>query len=272
MKDRMDYYTQFRKVIIVGGSSGIGFCLAKQLASSAQSVSLIARNQQKLTEAQRLITTQNPKAKIFCFAADVANRTEIESGLHAAIDSMQGVDLLVITAGIAHPGMAFELDHRIFHDTIAINYLGGIYCVQYCLPELQKNTHAKILLTSSVAGLIAIYGYSPYAPSKAAISMYGQILQQELYGSSVSVSILYPPDTNTAQLQYEEQFKPKITKILTGGGGLWEPEDIAKYTLKKLKKAHITPGISASLIFVFSSFINPAVRLYTRLLCRKKQV
>lgn len=270
MKSHRDYYKQFRKIIIVGGSSGIGFCLAKELAHTAQSISLIARNSEKLGEACEVLASANPGTQIFSFAADVGNRANIESALHDAIASMQGVDFLIVTAGIAHPGRASELDQAIFHDTIAINYLGGVYCVQYCLSALQNNAHAKILLTSSVAGLIAIYGYSPYAPSKAAISMYGQILQQELGRSPVSVSILYPPDTNTEQLHYEERFKPDITKTITRGGGLWEPNDVARHTLKNLKKTHITPGITASLIFMFSSLVNPALRLYTRFLCWKE--
>lgn len=272
MKNQRDYYKQFRKVIIVGGSSGIGFCLAKGLANTAQSISLIARNPKKLTEAHEALASANHSAQIFSFVADVGNRANIESALQDAIARMQGVDFLIVTAGIAHPGMASELDQMIFHDTIMINYLGGVYCVQYCLPALRNNIHAKILLTASVAGLIAIYGYSPYAPAKAAISMYGQILQQELDGSPVSVSILYPPDTNTEQLQYEERFKPNITKTITQGGGLWEPDDVASHTLKKLKKTHITPGMTASLIFIFASLVNPALRLYTRFLCWKEGV
>ncbi|MCW8399466.1 SDR family NAD(P)-dependent oxidoreductase [Legionella sp. PATHC038] len=265
---KIKYYQQFKKVIIVGGSSGIGLCLAQELITGVDALCLIARNNEKLVQAKEFLQKKQKNAAIYCFSADIANQQEIENALSEAITVMQGVDMLMVTAGIARPGLAVELDVAHYQTAINTNYLGSIYCVHYCLPFLQKNSCAKILLTSSVAGLLAIYGYSPYGPSKSALSMYGQILQQELTRSSVSLSLLYPPDTDTEQLHYEMQFKPEVTKIITGTAGLWKPEHVAQYTLKKLKHDAIAPGLIAKMILVFSSLLFPLFKKYARILHR----
>ncbi|MDI9819341.1 MULTISPECIES: SDR family NAD(P)-dependent oxidoreductase [unclassified Legionella] len=266
MKRNTDYYKQFKKIVIVGGSSGIGFCLAKELLDESNEISLISRSQEKLELARNSLIREKKGTKVHCFPANVANQTDIETALKKAIETMAGIDLLIITAGIAHPGMAAQLEVPLYQSAITVNYLGSVYCVQYCLPFLRQNQCAKILLTSSVAGLIAIYGYSTYSPTKSAISMYGQILQQELAGTTVSLSILYPPDTNTEQLHYEERLKPEVTRIITKNGGFWQPEQVAIYTLKKLKKNNINPGFASKMIRLFSSLIAPMFKKYTRIL------
>lgn len=269
MKQSADYYRQFKKIIIVGGSSGIGLCLAKELLCETNTISLISRDKEKLNFAKNKLIETNKSGSVFCFPADVANQTEIETALKQAIDIMNGIDLLIVTAGMVRPGLSLHHDIQHYQSIIAVNYLGSVYCVQYCLPFLKQNQCAKILLTSSVAGLIPIFGYSAYAPTKSAVRIYGQILQQELDGTTVSLSILYPPDTDTSQLHYEEKLKPRITKLITEKGGLWQPEEVAIYTLRRLKKDTIIPGFVSKLMLYFSGILGPIIKVYSRILHRK---
>jgi 3-dehydrosphinganine reductase len=260
----MDFHQQH--AIITGGSSGIGKATAKLLASQGWNISIIARDRAKLEAAKVEIAAQqsHSQQQILIFVADVADRLQIEPAINAAIQENSSVDLLITSAGIAHPGYFQQLPIEVFEQTMAVNYFGSLYCIKAVLPVMKQHKKGQIVLISSGAGLIGIYGYTPYSPSKFAVRGLAESLRGELKGLGINISLVYPPDTDTPQLEAENLTKPLETKIITGIAKTWTAEAVAGEIIQGIynKKFIIAPGLEIRLLSRLHSLLAPGINWY----------
>jgi 3-dehydrosphinganine reductase len=252
--------------IITGGSSGIGKALAKLLARQGANITLIARDRQKLVQAQQEIQTVvvNQTQQINIAIADVADRTAITAVLEQAIATLGAPNLLITSAGIVHPGYFSEIPLEIFEQIMAVNYFGSLYSVKAALPAMIEGQQGHIVLLSSGAGLMGIYGYSAYCPSKFALRGLAESLRGELKPQGIKLSVVYPPDTDTPQLAAENKIKPLETKQITGSAKVLSPETVAQEILRGVaqNKFAIAPGIELKILNRWHSLLSPLLNWY----------
>ena len=255
-----------RHAIITGGSSGIGKATAKLLAASGANLTIIARSAEKLEIAKGEIEAAklDSKQRVFTQVADVSDRLILENVIDNSVKELGAPDMLITSAGISVPGYFQDLPIEIFEETMAINYFGSLYAVRAVLPYMERQKKGNIVLISSGAGLIGIYGYTPYCPSKFALRGLAESLRGELKPLGIRVSIVYPPDTDTPQLEAENKTKPPETKQITETAKMWQPEDIAKEIISGIKnnKFAITPGIEMRLLSRLHSLLAPGLNWY----------
>ncbi|NEO97090.1 MAG: SDR family oxidoreductase [Moorea sp. SIO3G5] len=260
--------------IITGGSSGIGKATAKLLAQKGANLTLIARDAAKLEQAKVEIEAMgcsfgtalrtHPQAKILTISADVSQQIQVEAAIDQAIDQIGPADLLITSAGIAHPGYFQELPIEVFEQTMAVNYFGSLYAIKAVLPTMVQQHKGHIVLLSSGAGLIGIYGYTPYSPSKFALRGLAESLRGELKPQGIHVSIVYPPDTDTPQLEAENKTKPLETKMITGSAQMWSATAVADQIVRGIEKKQfgIMPGFEMRLLGRFHSLLAPGLNWY----------
>ena len=253
-------------ILITGGSSGIGKATAKLLAAEGANVSIIARDRAKLESAKTEIEQYRLRSsqQVLTWSADVADRHQAEQAVSQAIEQLGAPDLLMTCAGIAHPGYFREIPIEIFERTMAVNYFGSLYCVRAALPAMEQRGKGQIVMISSGAGLIGIYGYTPYCPSKFALRGLAESLRGEVKQSGIGVSIVYPPDTDTPQLAEENKTKPPETKAITATASLWSADAVAQTILKGIKNRSfmITPGQEMAVLARFHSLMSPVLQWY----------
>ncbi len=257
---------KMQHAIITGGSSGIGKATAIMLAKEGAHISIIARHQDTLETAKAEIEAVKvyPEQRIICISADVAQQAEIEQAITKAIEEIGTPNLLITSAGIAHPGYFHELPLQVFAETMAINYFGTLYAIKSVLPLMRQKRQGHIVIISSGAGLIGIYGYTAYSPSKFAVRGLAESLRGELKCWGIEISIVYPPDTDTPQLAAENLTKPQETKLITGTAKTWSAERVAEVILRdiKRKKFVIAPGLEMKLLQVCHSLLAPVINWY----------
>jgi len=253
-------------VIITGGSSGIGKATAKLLASLGYNLSLIARNPQQLQIAKAEIEASklNISQTVQVFSADVSDCHAIQQAITEAIATSGTPDILITSAGIAHPGYFQDIPLEIFERTMGVNYFGALYSIKAVLPAMQQQKKGHIVLISSGAGLIGIFGYTAYAPSKFALRGLGESLRQELKQDGIKVSLVYPPDTDTPQLAQENLTKPAETKLITATAETWSPEAVGAEIVRGIAKGSfiIAPGWEMTLLSRLHSVFAPALNWY----------
>ena len=247
-----------KTAVITGGSGGIGLALAHMAAEQGAHVWLLARRDALLAEARAALAHHAGSADFI--VADVANWHQVKQAM-ARIEAKTGApDLVVNTAGITHPGYVHEIPVEIYREVVDINYMGTVHVVQADLPGMLARGSGYIVNFSSVAGYVTGPGYGAYSPSKYAVRGYSDVLRTELKPRGVGVSIVFPPDTDTAQLAHERRLKtPELRHLQDNAGlgplrfGVLSPEQVARDTLRGISRGRYTilPGRVNALLYRF---------------------
>jgi len=233
---RMDFAG--KNVIITGGSSGIGKATARLLARYGANVFIVARRQRLLDVALDEIVAEKNRADQICraFSADVSRREQIKAVVDAIVESGYHPDILINSAGIASCNYFDDLTPDDFRRTMDTNFFGTVHAVRAVLPHMKERRSGHIVNVSSVVGIVGIFGYTAYGATKFAVSGFSESLRMELKPYNVHVSVLFPPDTDTPQLQEENRTKPLETKKLAGTIRLTSPDQVAVELLRGIQK------------------------------------
>lgn len=246
-----------KKVLISGGSSGIGYALAKQLVLRGAHVCLLARRKSLLKQAQDELSKLkiNNSQKITTISADVSDFSKLEKALQ---DIKDPFDILINSAGIAYPGEFTELSPDVFANVMQINYLGTVYLTKLILPGMISQRSGYIVNVASLAALIGIYGYTAYAPSKYAVRGFSRCLRSEVKAFGIDVSVVFPPDTDTPQLEFEHSIIPDITMKINSGGGVMSADKVSVEILRGMdrKKFSIYPGMQGKLLCALAPIVG----------------
>jgi short-subunit dehydrogenase len=120
----------------------------------------------------------------------------------------------------------------------------------------------RILMLGSGAGLIGVYGYTAYCASKYAVAGFAEALRAEARTFGVTVSICYPPDTETPQLAGELPDRPAEATATIGAGGRLTAQAVAQAALAGVERGRfaIYPGAQMKLLGLFGSVAMPLLR------------
>lgn len=252
--------------IVTGGSSGIGLAIAQRLAAQGANVSIIARTPEKLATAKLQIEGRRRSSdqQVLTFAADVAQREQAEEAIRQSIAQLGSPDWLVTCAGVARPGEFQEIPIEVFEQTMAVNYFGSLYCIRAALPSMEQRRHGHVVCISSGAGLVGLYGYTAYSASKFALRGFAEALRGELKPKGIRVSIVYPPDTDTPQLEEENKTKPLVTQQITATAKTWSADGVAEVILAGVQRGAfaIAPGFEMTILNRLHSVLLPLLNRY----------
>lgn len=213
----MDYYDG-KRVLVVGGSRGIGRALALLLARRGARVCVAARG---VGDLERVV------AELPAVAAgphglavfDTADGDAVARGRDGVLAALGGIDVLVCGSGSARAAGVFDAPADDYRRMLEINYLGHVNVVRAFGPDLVARRGGAICLVSSLAALMPIYGYAAYAASKAALAAFAESLRQEMKLHGVKVVVHYPPTTDTPGLAEENRTKPPAVWAIESQSG-----------------------------------------------------
>jgi len=242
--------------LVTGGSSGIGKALACGLVSRGLDIWLLAQRKDLLEETRLEVETHrtHPQQVISTVSADVSDWNQVRKAVQVITDKSGIPDLLVNSAGVTHPGYIQNLDLDIFSWMMEVNYFGTVYVTKELLPAMLKRGSGYIVNISSIAGFVGTFGYSAYGASKYAVRGFSDVLRAEMKLHNIGVSVVFPPDTQTPQLEYESGIKPPETKALAGNAKVMTAEAVAADIINGIEHGtyNILPGMDSKLIYWLS--------------------
>lgn len=225
-----------KHIIITGGSSGIGKALAILAAKEGAHVTIVARNKDRLKEAENQVKDAciNVNQKITSISVDVSDFKALKEEFEKVENDIGPIFGLVNCAGFAICGKIEDFSIPDIQSMINVNYLGSLYPTQLVVPKMKEHKQGFIAFTASQVALMGMFGYSIYSSCKFALRGLAESLDMELGPYNISVTLALPPDTDTPGFENENKTKPLETKLLSEVGGLFKPEQVAERMFKDI--------------------------------------
>lgn len=179
-----------RRILITGGTSGIGYATAARMAAGGARVFLAGHQAGRLSEAKAALGVGGALCNVRSFAA-------CERLAGEAARAMGGVDALVNSAGVGTLAPISELGADEWRDMIDTNVTGTFNACKAVLPWLMKSERPDIVNLGSRSGRYAFAGGTGYCASKFAIQGFSEALFLDVSQYGVGVSLVAPGTVGT---------------------------------------------------------------------------
>jgi 3-dehydrosphinganine reductase len=139
-----------------------------------------------------------------------------------------------------------------------VNFFGTLYPIKAVLPAMMERRCGHIVNFSSVAGFVGTFGYTAYGASKFAVRGFSDALRYEMKPYGIQVSVVFPTNTKTPQLDYENQFKPEEAHRIEGVAQIMTAYRAAEIVVRGIKRrrAYILAGLDTKLFFWLTNGLN----------------
>ena len=234
-----------KRVVITGGTSGIGKAIAKIMAESGDKVVIIGRDYQKGERVLNEIDNNNLKF----LSADIRTVEECEAVTKKAVEFLGGADVLINSAGVYLEKPILDTVEHDYENIMDTNVKGTVFMSRAVLPYLIRNNGGNIVNIASDAGIKGNYGAALYAASKGAVIAFTKSLALEVASFNIRVNAIAPGDVLTPMT--ESQLKGDRESLLK------EMESV--YPLKRIATPEEIAETAAFLASDKASFVTGAV-------------
>lgn len=176
--------TVSRVVLITGGSRGIGLACAKRFAELGDRVAIT-------------YNSSPPPPEFFGVKCDVTNSEEVDAAFTAVEEHFGPVEILVSNAGVTKDTLLLRMSEADFTAVVDANLTAAFRVVKRATPKMLKARSGRIILMSSVVGLLGSAGQANYAASKAGLVGFARSLARELGSRSITVNVVAPGPVST---------------------------------------------------------------------------
>jgi len=258
-----------QRVLVTGGSSGIGLAVAEGLVAEGAEVAILARNELGLAAAKRKLAEHGAEA--ITLAADVSDREALAAAVAKAADELGGLDVLVTSAASLSFGRFTETEPEDFERTLDTVLGGTVDTVRAALPHLERSRGA-VVCVGSIAARMPLPGMAAYTASKHGLVGFLDTVRVELEesGSSVTLSLVNPGAVDTplwSNLESSTGLLPPEPPFPS----LYSPESVAEAVLAVIRhpRDEVTAGglARAQVLFYsyFGGFAKRAMQALARL-------
>jgi NAD(P)-dependent dehydrogenase (short-subunit alcohol dehydrogenase family)/uncharacterized protein YndB with AHSA1/START domain len=257
-----------QRVLITGGSSGIGLAVAEALAAEGAELALLARNELGLAAAKRRLAEQGAKA--VTVAADVTDHEALAAAVESAVAELGGLDVLVTSAASISFGRFTETDSADFEATIETVLGGTIATIREALPHLERSRGA-VVAVGSIAARMPLPGMAAYTTSKHGLVGFLDTVRIELEesGSSVTLSLVNPGAVDTP-LWSNLESSTGLLPPEPPHPAVYSPESVAEAVLSTIRhpRDELTAGGVARAQVLFYSLFGGAGKRAMQALAR----
>ncbi|MFH8217560.1 SDR family oxidoreductase [Streptomyces sp. NPDC018057] len=182
-----------KKIVITGGSAGIGLAAARLFTDGGAHVLITGRTRSTLNTALEQLGD-----KAIAVRSDAASLKEIEALADTVQERFGAVDALFVNAGVTASAPLDSTTEEMYDELFDINTKGPYFTVQALAPLMREGS--GIVLTTSVVNVLGLDALSVYSASKAALRSMTRTLARELLPRKVRVNAVSPGPTDTGIL------------------------------------------------------------------------
>jgi NAD(P)-dependent dehydrogenase (short-subunit alcohol dehydrogenase family) len=177
-------------VLITGGTDGLGRAAALLLADKGYQVVAAGRSAEKRAEIDRIAA--NKKLPMKSLEMDVRDDSSVEHAVEAVLEETGTIDVLINNAGIGMMAVVEELKADDLRRVYETNIFGVLRVTQAVLPHMRERRKGRVLMLSSVAGIVTPPLYAAYSSSKHALEAISNALRLEMFPFHIEVVLIEP--------------------------------------------------------------------------------
>ncbi|AVV56716.1 short-chain dehydrogenase [Paenibacillus glucanolyticus] len=178
--------------LVTGASSGFGLLISLELAQAGYDVAAGHRRPEAAQELMTRAEQAGVAERIHRVRLDICDEEQVRAVALHLEQRFGRLDVLVNNAGEAVGGMVEEVPLSGWRRQMETNFFGTVSVTQHMLPLMRRTENSKIILMSSISGVVGFPGYGPYASSKFAIEGFGESLSLELMPFGMHVVLVQP--------------------------------------------------------------------------------
>jgi 3-oxoacyl-[acyl-carrier protein] reductase len=211
--------------LITGASRGIGRAIALDLAAQGSDLALLARDEERLTEVANLARDKGVRA--ITLIADMSDGPSVDAAVIRANEELGGVHHVVANAGITSDQLTMRLKPEDWDRVLSVNLTGSFRLVRAALGPMIRGRYGRIVMISSVAGMMGNPGQAAYAASKAGLIGLAKSIAKEIASRKITVNVVAPGliETDMARALPEAR-RDELTGHVPMGR-LGTPEEVA---------------------------------------------
>jgi NAD(P)-dependent dehydrogenase (short-subunit alcohol dehydrogenase family) len=169
-----------RIVLVTGGSRGIGLACARRFAALGDRVAVT-------------YNSSAPPEDLFGVRCDVTSADDVDAAFSAVEEHFGGpVEVLVSNAGVNRDGLLLRMSEDDYTEVLDANLTAAFRVVKRAARQMVRARRGRIVLVSSVVGLLGSAGQANYAASKAGMVGFARSLARELGSRSITVNVVAP--------------------------------------------------------------------------------
>lgn len=168
-----------RVVLVTGGSRGIGLACARRFAEMGDRVAVT-------------YNSSPPPGEFFGVKCDVTKQEEVEAAFTAVEDHFGPVEVLVSNAGVTKDTLLLRMSEDDFANVVDANLTAAFRVVKRATAKMMKARQGRVILMSSVVGLLGSAGQANYAASKSGLVGFARSLARELGSRNITVNVVAP--------------------------------------------------------------------------------
>jgi len=200
-----------QRVLITGGTSGMGEAMAIAFAEAGANVVISGRNQEKAAAITDRLSLA--PGKVSFITADVSQREQCDDLVSETVKLLEGLDIVVNSAGIIFHATAEETTDQQWHDTMNVNVNGTFYVCRAAIKAM-KGKGGTIVNIASDAALSGSYHLVAYCASKGAVLQMTRAMAKDHARDNIRIIPICPGDVDTPMLRGE--FRDRGLDLETG--------------------------------------------------------
>jgi 3-oxoacyl-[acyl-carrier protein] reductase len=223
----MDLQLNGKRILITGGSKGIGKAIAQAFISEGAIVTIAARDRDVLN-----VTREELNQRVSIIKADITIKSERENLMDTFIEQHGSIDVLINNAGGSNGSAVSNTDMNLFYQAMELNYFSAVHLSKLAVEHMKKQRSGSIINITSIYGRES-GGKATYNNSKSALISFTKSLADEVISDGIRVNSLAPGsilhDTGNWLKRMKEDPKKiqEFVKKEIPAGRFGTPEEIA---------------------------------------------
>jgi 3-oxoacyl-[acyl-carrier protein] reductase len=203
-----------RSVLVTGGNRGIGLAIARAMAADGDAVAVTYRS-------------GPPPDDLFGVACDVTDTASVDAAFGTVEEHQGPVEVLVCNAGITRDGLLLRMTDEDYLAVLETNLVGSFRCVRRASKGMIRLRRGRIVLISSVVGLLGAPGQANYASSKAGLVGLARSVTRELAGRGITANVVAPGFVDTDMTAALSEELKATYRAQIPAGRFASPEEVA---------------------------------------------